>query len=38
MPISSKGAVSPKARASPMMVPVRIPGIATGRTWPKTTR
>ena len=32
IPISYSGAVSPKARARPMIVPVRIPGIASGRT------
>ena len=31
MPISSSGAVSPSARASPMIVPVRMPGAASGR-------
>ena len=33
MPIISSGAVSPSAWAMPMMVPVSIPGIASGRTW-----
>jgi hypothetical protein len=33
MPISSSGAVSPSACARPMMVPVRMPGMASGRTW-----
>ena len=33
MPIISSGAVSPSARAMPMMVPVRMPGRASGRTW-----
>ena len=33
IPISSKGAVSPKACANPMIVPVRMPGIASGSTW-----
>ena len=37
IPIISSGAVSPRARAMPMMVPVRIPGIASGRTWWTTT-
>ncbi len=37
MPIMSSGAVSPKARAMPMIVPVRMPGRASGRTWWKTT-
>ncbi len=32
MPIMSSGAVSPSARAMPMMVPVRMPGSASGRT------
>lgn len=32
MPIS-KGAVSPSATARPRIVPVRIPGIAKGKTW-----
>ena len=30
MPIISSGAVSPSARAMPMIVPVRMPGIASG--------
>ena len=33
MPIISSGAVSPKARARPRMVPVKIPGTASGSTW-----
>ncbi len=33
MPISSSGAVSPSARARPMIVPVRMPGMASGNTW-----
>jgi hypothetical protein len=33
MPIISSGADSPRARAMPMMVPVSIPGIASGSTW-----
>ena len=33
MPIKSSGAVSPSACAMPMMVPVRMPGMARGRTW-----
>ena len=33
MPISSKGAVSPSACASPMIVPVRMPDAASGNTW-----
>ena len=37
IPISSSGAVSPNARAVPMIVPVRMPGIASGRTWWNTT-
>ena len=37
MPIIKSGAVSPSARAMPMMVPVRIPGSASGRTWWNTT-
>lgn len=32
IPIRSSGAVSPRAWASPMIVPVSIPGIASGRT------
>ena len=36
MPISSSGAVSPSARASPMIVPVRMPGAASGRICWKT--
>ncbi len=33
MPIMSNGAVSPRAWAIPMMVPVSIPGRARGSTW-----
>ena len=33
IPISSNGAVSPSACANPMIVPVRMPGAARGRTW-----
>ncbi len=33
MPIISSGAVSPSARAMPMIVPVSMPGIASGSTW-----
>ena len=33
MPIISSGAVSPSARAMPMMVPVSMPGMASGSTW-----
>ena len=33
MPIISSGAVSPSAWARPMMVPVRMPGMASGSTW-----
>ena len=33
MPIINNGAVSPKALAMPIMVPVSMPGIASGRTW-----
>ena len=33
MPIISRGAVSPSAWAMPIMVPVRMPGRASGRTW-----
>ena len=32
MPIMRSGAVSPRALAMPIMVPVSIPGIARGRT------
>ena len=32
MPIISSGAVSPSAWAIPMMVPVSMPGIASGTT------
>ena len=32
IPMSSNGAVSPKACANPMIVPVKIPGAANGRT------
>ena len=37
MPIISNGAVSPSAWAMPMIVPVMIPGSASGRTWWNTT-
>ena len=37
MPMSSSGAVSPSACAMPMMVPVMMPGMASGKTWWKTT-
>ena len=37
MPIKSNGAVSPSARAMPMIVPVRMPGSASGSTWWNTT-
>ena len=33
MPIISRGAVSPNARAMPIMVPVSMPGKARGNTW-----
>ena len=33
MPIIKRGAVSPRAWAIPMMVPVNMPGIASGKTW-----
>ena len=33
MPIMSSGADSPSARAIPMMVPVSMPGMASGKTW-----
>ena len=33
MPIISSGADSPSAWAMPMIVPVNMPGIASGRTW-----
>ena len=33
MPIISSGAVSPRAWAIPMIAPVNMPGMATGRTW-----
>ena len=33
MPIISSGADSPSARAMPMMVPVSMPGMASGSTW-----
>ena len=36
IPIINKGAVSPKALAIPIIVPVKIPGIARGITWWKT--
>ena len=32
MPMSSSGAVSPSAWARPMIVPVKMPGMASGRT------
>ena len=32
MPIISSGADSPSARAMPMIVPVSMPGIASGNT------
>ena len=32
MPIMISGAVSPSACAMPMIVPVKIPGIASGNT------
>ena len=32
MPIISSGAVSPSACAMPMIVPVRMPGMASGST------
>ncbi|MNC99509.1 hypothetical protein D3C83_178260 [compost metagenome] len=32
MPIINSGAVSPSARAMPMIVPVKMPGSASGRT------
>ena len=32
-PIINKGAVSPKALDRPIMVPVRMPGMASGSTW-----
>ena len=35
-PTIRSGAVSPKARASVRMVPVRIPGAAYGTTWLRT--
>ena len=35
-PTSINGAVSPIALATARIVPVRIPGIATGRTWLRT--
>ncbi len=35
MPIINNGAVSPKACAIPIMVPVNIPGRAAGNTWVK---
>ena len=37
MPIISSGAVSPGACAMPMIVPVSMPGIASGNTWCVTT-
>ena len=36
-PITSSGAVSPKARARVRTVPVRIPGAAAGSTWFRIT-
>ncbi len=36
-PTSSSGAVSPNARASVRMMPVRMPGAAYGRTWDQVT-
>ena len=33
MPIINNGAVSPRARAIPIIVPVNMPGSANGRTW-----
>ena len=36
IPIISSGADSPSARAMPMIVPVSMPGIASGSTWCKT--
>ena len=33
IPIKSKGAVSPKACAKPIIVPDNVPGIAKGTTW-----
>ncbi|MNY59935.1 hypothetical protein D3C86_1964360 [compost metagenome] len=36
MPISSRGAVSPRAWAMAMIEPVMTPGMARGRTWPNT--
>ena len=35
-PTISSGAVSPIARESPRIVPVRMPGRPTGRTWSRT--
>src|SRR5690606_16284789 len=35
-PTRSSGAASPTARESARIVPVRIPGSASGRTWPRT--
>ena len=37
IPIINRGAVSPKACAIPIIVPVNIPGIARGITWWKIT-
>ena len=37
MPIINNGAVSPKARAMPIIVPVNMPGRASGSTWWNTT-
>ena len=31
--IMSKGALSPRARAMPMIAPVNMPGMAKGNTW-----
>jgi hypothetical protein len=36
-PTRRRGAASPRARASASTVPVRMPGAAYGRTWPRTT-
>ena len=36
-PMVISGAVSPSARDRPMMMPVRTPGIAAGRTWSRVT-
>ena len=37
MPIIKSGAVSPAAWASPIIVPVKMPGMASGNTWWKIT-